>query len=239
VVTDPPFFDNVHYSELADFFYAWQQLGPDHAGVPLESTRQDDEVQDTKAERFTAKLKAVFRECYRVLRDEGILVFTYHHSRHDGWVSLCDACMGAGFRFLNAHPVKSEMSVAAPKSQAKEPIDIDIILVCRKDCADHRAFRNNSLAWEGAVHKARQKAGKYLEKPRRLSTNDMKILLISQLLVEFCPGRSVDEVSSYLSAVAHSIDATSQALFDQLHGITRPCGRTSTQPALQQMELFR
>lgn len=26
VVTDPPFFDNVHYSELADFFYVWQQL---------------------------------------------------------------------------------------------------------------------------------------------------------------------------------------------------------------------
>ena len=26
IVTDPPFFDNVHYSELADFFHAWQQL---------------------------------------------------------------------------------------------------------------------------------------------------------------------------------------------------------------------
>ena len=25
VVTDPPFFDNVHYSELADFFHAWQE----------------------------------------------------------------------------------------------------------------------------------------------------------------------------------------------------------------------
>ena len=26
VITDPPFFDNVHYSELADFFFAWQRL---------------------------------------------------------------------------------------------------------------------------------------------------------------------------------------------------------------------
>lgn len=239
VVTDPPFFDNVHYSELADFFYAWQQLGPDHAGTPLESTRQDDEVQDTNASRFTAKLKAVFRECHRVLRNEGILAFTYHHSRHDGWLSLCDACMGAGFHFLNAHPVKSEMSVATPKSQAKEPIDIDIILVCRKDCADHRAFRNDSLAWDGAVHKACQKAGKYLQKPRRFSTNDMKILLISQLLVEFCPGRSVDEVSRYLGAVAHSIDSTAQALLDHLHETSPPCGRTLLRPAIQQMELFK
>ena len=239
VVTDPPFFDNVHYSELADFFYAWQQLDPDHVVGSLESTRQDDEVQDTNAIRFTAKLKAVLRECHRVLKDEGILVFTYHHSRHDGWVSLCDACMGAGFHFLNAHPVKSEMSVAAPKSQAKEPIDIDIILVCRKDCADQRALRDDGSAWEAAVRKACEKAGKYLQKPRQFSINDMKILLISQLMVEFCPGRSADEVSRHLGAMAHDIDTTAQALLDQLHETTRPCGRSPTHPTLQQMELFR
>lgn len=33
---------------------------------------------------------------------------------------------------VNSHPVKSEMSVATPKSAAKEPIAFDIILVCRK-----------------------------------------------------------------------------------------------------------
>ena len=33
VVTDPPFFDNVHYSELADFFHAWQQLAPDSSAA--------------------------------------------------------------------------------------------------------------------------------------------------------------------------------------------------------------
>ncbi|HEX7450355.1 MAG TPA: DNA methyltransferase, partial [Pirellulales bacterium] len=38
VVTDPPFFDNVHYAELADFFYAWQQLDGAPADVPA-STR--------------------------------------------------------------------------------------------------------------------------------------------------------------------------------------------------------
>ena len=36
---------------------------------------------------------------------------------------------------VNSHPVKSEMSVATPKSQAKEPIQLDIIIVCRKATA--------------------------------------------------------------------------------------------------------
>ena len=40
-----------------------------------------------------------------------------------------------GFVVVNSHPVKSEMSVATPKSQAKEPIQLDIIIVCRKAAA--------------------------------------------------------------------------------------------------------
>src|SRR5262249_54785524 len=79
VVTDPPFFDNVHYSELADFFYAWQQLDSKPTREP-RSTRSALEVQDTSAEQFAIKLGDVFRECHRVLHDDGLLVFTYHHS---------------------------------------------------------------------------------------------------------------------------------------------------------------
>ena len=59
VITDPPFFDNVHYSELADFFYAWRRIGQ---GVSAASTRNEAEVQDTDPCRFASKLKSVFRE---------------------------------------------------------------------------------------------------------------------------------------------------------------------------------
>jgi len=237
VVTDPPFFDNVHYAELADFFYAWQQLSASHLGMPLESTRQDDEVQDTDASCFTTKLRAVFRECRRVLRDEGTLVFTYHHSRHDGWVSLCEACMSAGFSFLNAHPVKSEMSVAMPKSQAKEPIDIDIIIVCWKSAFDQRDFQDEDAAWQQAVQRTHKKAEKYLQRLRRFSRNDMKVLLISQLLVELCPGRSASEVSSRLIAMLPGVDITAQDLLGRLQE-TSTCRSHPLRPRLRQMELF-
>src|SRR5205823_9335167 len=103
-----------------------------------KTTRHVEEVQDTSAGQFASKLRAVFAECCRVLREDGLLVFTYHHSRMDGWKSLADAVVGAGFSIVNCHPVKSEMSVAAPKSQAKEPIQLDVILVCRKQAADIR-----------------------------------------------------------------------------------------------------
>jgi putative DNA methylase len=116
-------------SDLADFFYSWQQLG---TGVPAVSTRAAGEVQDTDADKFAGKLQGVFRECHRVLKDGGLLAFTYHHSREEGWHAVAEAVLGAGFVVVRSHPVKAEMSVATPVAAAKDPISFDIILVCRK-----------------------------------------------------------------------------------------------------------
>jgi putative DNA methylase len=179
VVTDPPFFDNVHYSELADFFYAWQQLVPRGFVNGTATTRRHCEVQDSDATRFATKLQAVFREGWRVLKDEGLLVFTYHHSRREGWKSVADAILLAGFVVINAHPVKSEMSVATPKSQAKEPIQLDIIVVCRK-ATDKRVAKSVPLGQ--AVASAKAKVQRLREAGFTLSRNDHKVVLFGQLL---------------------------------------------------------
>jgi adenine-specific DNA methylase len=194
-VSDPPFFDNVHYSELADFFHAWQQL--DDAGGGGErrdaSTRQPGEVQDVDADCFAAKLRAVFAECRRVLRDDGLLVFTYHHSRPEGWRSLADAVWGAGFRFVNAHPLKAEMSVATPKFQAKEPIQLDIILVCRKRTAAGTASGFDPAA---ALDRARAKLRRLADAGFTLSRNDRRITIVGQLLASIEPGGPLDAVDA-------------------------------------------
>jgi len=182
IVTDPPFFDNVHYSELADFFYAWQQLYPRGFLGGNSSTRHPQEVQDALADRFAAKLQAVFAECRRVLRDDGLLVFTYHHSRPDGWTSLLSAIVGSGFFVVNAHPVKAEMSVAAPKSQAKEPIQLDIIFVCRKKMRDTPEEAPPREVVDAATARARDKANRLLSIGLKLSLNDRRIIVISQFI---------------------------------------------------------
>jgi putative DNA methylase len=179
IVTDPPFFDNVHYSELADFFFAWQQLAPQHNTAQQSTTRNPSEVQDSNADRFAGKLLMVFRECRRILKDDGLLVFTYHHSRDEGWAALSHAVLAGGFTVVNSHPVKAEMSVAAPKSQAKEPIQLDIIIVCRKQNA---SGLNKPLTVQEAVESATSKLRRLLEQGFTLSRNDRKIVLFGQLL---------------------------------------------------------
>jgi putative DNA methylase len=178
IVTDPPFFDNVHYSELADFFYAWQQLAGTTGRKPPATTRTSGEVQDSDANRFAEKLKGVFQECRRVLRDSGLLVFTYHHSREEGWTALAEAILGAGFVVANSQPVKAEMSVATPKAQAKEPIQLDIILVCKK-----RSYLSPAPpSTEEAREAARKKMDRLHAAGFKLSRNDQKVVLFGQLL---------------------------------------------------------
>lgn len=211
VATDPPFFDNVHYSELADFFYAWQrELLP--AGVSLHSTRQRGEVQDQDAASFASKLSGVFAECHRVLVDDGLLVFSYHHSRDDGWVAVAQAIADAGFSLVQAHPVKAEMSVAAPKTQAAEPIDIDIIMVCRKAEADQRPMRRSLDAIEAALLSAEKQVGRFLEHGRRLSRGDAKVLLLSRVLVELSAGRAAASVPREFASVMPALKSTIEAL---------------------------
>lgn len=182
VITDPPFFDNVHYSQLADFFHVWQQYILEPAGQRSPTTRSEQEVQQTDTAAFTERLQAVWRECRRVLKNGGLLVFTYHHSRPEGWQSVLDALTGAGFIIVAAHPIKAEMSVAAPKSQAREPIDLDIIIVCRRREDVRTRPSAHDVAWKRCMDVAGDQIDRLRRVGRHLSRNDIRVIVTAQVI---------------------------------------------------------
>ena len=186
VVTDPPFFDNVHYSQLADFFFEWQRLilddVPSHRMI---TTRSPSEVQNSDAEAFTERLTLVLREMSRVLKDDGLLIFTYHHSRWEGWRSILNAVASAGFRINVCHPVKAEMSVATPKHQAKDPINFDIIMVCRKNPSEPFASDDmKGMTLSLALGRAEAQVDRLRAADWTLSRNDIGVVVMSQVAAE-------------------------------------------------------
>ncbi|RYD16409.1 MAG: DUF1156 domain-containing protein [Lysobacteraceae bacterium] len=213
VITDPPFFDNVHYSQLADFFHVWQRhiLGAGGYREP-DTTRSDREVQNADEGGFTERLAAVLRESHRVLKEDGLLAFTYHHSRLEGWRCVLQALMEAGFGISTVHPIKAEMSVAMPKLQAKEPIDLDIILVCRKrSCM--KTHRWNGDLWGTVAPPAQAQAERLRASGRRLSRNDVRIIVMAQLL------RQISRSPTMESAL-HLVDTANgetEMLIDRIH----------------------
>ena len=213
VVTDPPFFDNVHYSELADFFHAWQVLHPRGFIAAGDTTRNAREVQDTDADSFASKLAAVFSECHRVLKDEGLLVFSYHHSRPDGWASLAEAIFDAGFSVVEAHPVRAEMSVATPKAQASEPIQLDVLLVCRKRKADRRPVRTPADAWVQADVVAHERCARLTAAGFTLSRNDRRVVRGAHFLVGLGPvaGTKACDWKAAFASLSSDAEPTSES----------------------------
>ena len=237
VVTDPPFFDNVHYAELADFFYVWQRLYFDEPRpLDRQTTRHVNEVQDTDENVFAQKLANVFSECFRVLRNDGLLIFSYHHSREDGWISVAKAVLSSDFSFVQSQPVKAEMSVATPKSQAKNPIDLDIILVCRKRSQDKRSHLRVNEAFTRACQVASMKIKRFNKLARTLSLNDIKVIFYSQLLVELSPGRSGEEFIGDFNNVTSS---SSSIIKNMWEGQTETLSESRQLSPLQHFSAYR
>lgn len=230
VVTDPPFFDNVHYSQLADFFYVWQRHILDEARQPADSTtRSAREVQQSDPARFTRLLSDVWLECHRVLRPDGLLVFTYHHSRAEGWHAVLAALMNTGFAVTAAHPIKAEMSVAVPKHQAAEPIDLDVILVCRKRQPQHQPPGVRPDMLTGTAKDAADQIQRLNNTARLLSRNDVRVVLMGQLLRRLSQEPSFQAAEAQLLANSAAIERMIELLFDS----QRPRQHRNAAPAKQ------
>lgn len=137
IITDPPYFDNIQYSELADYFYIWLRLGlkslypcfiPELSGHPNEIV-QNEKLNKT-IEFFGEGLTRVFTQCHRVLKNKGLLIFTFHHNKLWAWESIGKILLNSGF-YVSATPiVRSEGKSGFHSSKGN--IRYDCVLACRK-----------------------------------------------------------------------------------------------------------
>lgn len=217
VITDPPFFDNVHYSQLADFFYVWlRQILDGNSYFKLSTTRSTQEVQDTEIETFTSKLTSVFSECQRVLKNNGLLVFTYHHSRIEGWVSIYEAVRKAGFHITHTHPVKAEMAVSVPIQQSKVPVQFDLIIVCRKDSPPASQTKSNSFLLSTCIGETKSIVNKLQEVSINVSLGDIKVILMGCILSKLSTLNNISEEISTIYKVEKEADQLVKSLASEV-----------------------
>ena len=90
IVTDPPYYDIVQYSDLAAFFRVWlARLLPHEVEWTYDQTHSAVATKSASGDNFTSALSGIFVECRRVLKDhEGRMVFTFHHWDPSAWAEL-------------------------------------------------------------------------------------------------------------------------------------------------------
>lgn len=159
VITDPPFGDNVFYADLADFFYVWlrqplslwypeifaaEQTNKVQEAItnPAEhpDTRPRDEKRasnkaglETPADEFYREtLTECWAESARVLKDGGVLAFTFHHNEDQAWIGVLRSLFDAGLVLVATYPIRSDESKGENASFGSRKIEFDIIHVCCK-----------------------------------------------------------------------------------------------------------
>lgn len=138
VLTDPPFGANVMYSELIDFFHSWNyhsSLATDLGfTTPLSPKLEEivvNPVHGKKQEDYESGLVRVFSECCKKLKDNGLLIFSFHDRSIDSWLSILNSIDKSGFVLAKSYPLHSETRTGAHTSN-KNSIALDIMLICKK-----------------------------------------------------------------------------------------------------------
>lgn len=136
VATDPPYFDNLNYSRLADFFYVWLRIGlmKDYVFFRQETSAREkvvvlDGAASRTGDRLAESLTSIFKECHRVLKPNRPMVFTFHHTKDWAWQGLMKAIRSSGFSVVESHFIRSEGRTGFRKSGN---ISYDVCIVCRK-----------------------------------------------------------------------------------------------------------
>jgi adenine-specific DNA methylase len=183
VVMDPPYYNNVMYAELSDFFYVWLKrtagyidadlaklfrrtlTDKDHEAVANPARFKGQKGANILAGRdYQERMAAIFAECRRVLKKDGILTLMFTHKATGAWDALTKGLMAAGFIITASWPVNTEAE-GSLHIKDKSAANSTILLVCRP--REERAPDSKIHYWEDVeleVAKAvRKRVGEFQE----------------------------------------------------------------------------
>ena len=143
IVTDPPYYDNIYYSILADFFYTWkkpllQKIEPElfatqvtDCNYELVASSRRVEKGQSAHEEYCKQLSMAFSEAARVLKEDGVFSFVYSHSSVNGWESVIRAYRQSEFFVSSVQPLSIERK-GRPRAVLSQAVNTCVTIVARK-----------------------------------------------------------------------------------------------------------
>ena len=168
ISTDPPYYDNIGYADLSDFFYVWMRQSLKDTYPELFSTmlvpkveeliatpyRHDGSVENAKS-FFEDGMLSACKQMYRYAQEDVPVTIYYAYKQSDtddrgtassGWETMLGAIVNAGFAITGTWPMRTEMANRSIAS-GTNALASSIVLVCRKRPEDApQTTRRNLIA---------------------------------------------------------------------------------------------
>lgn len=146
VVIDPPYYANVMYAELSDFFYVWLKRTAGYVFPDLFRRHLTDKENEAVANpakfkgqkgakalasrEYQERMASIFAECRRALKPNGIMTLMFTHKETAAWDALTKGLMDAGFVITASWPINTEAE-GSMHIKDKAAANSTIFLVCR------------------------------------------------------------------------------------------------------------
>ena len=156
-VTDPPYYSEIPYADISDFFYIWmrQSLGniyPDILALPRVDRRNELVVTNScegliKDQAF---FESGFRKFCESLRREtkpsGIGVIVFANAKTSAWEAMLQAAVDAGLQVVASWSIDTERA-SRTRARSAASLQSSIHLVCRPRQDRHGVLREEIGEW--------------------------------------------------------------------------------------------
>lgn len=166
ISTDPPYYDNIGYADLSDFFYVWMRQSLRNTYPELFSTmlvpkaeeliaapyRHDGSMEAAKNYFENGMLRAC-KQMYLYAREDVPVTIYYAYKQSDsdadgtassGWETMLSAIIRAGFAITGTWPISTERS-SRTIGIGTNALASSIVLVCRKRSEDAPQITRRNL----------------------------------------------------------------------------------------------
>jgi len=143
IVTDPPYYDNIFYNVLADFFFAWKRLLFAEIEPNLFSKLTTDSTRELVASSFRSgeprkahddycrEFSAAIAEAERCLKRDGVFALLYSHGSIQGWEAIVKAYRASGLVITSVQPLSIERK-QRPRAMTSDAINTCVVFVARR-----------------------------------------------------------------------------------------------------------
>lgn len=234
IVTDPPFGDNLYYSDLSNFFHVWLRIilkdfypdlfGPTQTPCAQEALKPRWLTDADGDQYYYDRLTPCWTEASRVMKDGGVLAFTFHHSEDAQWEIVLRSLFDSGLYLEATYPIASDEMKGKGGQFGAKGTEYDIIHVCRKRLEDPTPVSWPKMRQWVKAELARLRPLLESYKSRGLQDADIRVIL---------RGKALEFYSRHYGKVLVSApggEDSALSIRDALLGINQLLDESSGQP---------